>query len=115
MEFNHLHHIPLEALRNRLMLLHHFSDLVCSSLAMFDLHPRAREHVGQGSSVALDALRGVLIPSGKVSYLLKNERRGCGAASGWGWGTVGEEYDVRVFWVGECCLLAMLVQVTVLN
>lgn len=66
MEFNHLQHIPLGALRNRLMLLHHFSELVCSSIALFDLQPRLREPIGQGTSVALDALRGVLIPSGKV-------------------------------------------------
>ena len=68
MEFNHLQHIPLGSLRNRLMLLHHFSDLVCSSIALFDLQPRVKDHLGQGPLVALDPLRGVLIPSGKVSY-----------------------------------------------
>ena len=67
MEFNHLQLIPLDSLRNRLMLLHHFSELVCSSLPMFDLEPRVKEHVGQAPLVALDALRGILIPSGKVS------------------------------------------------
>ena len=66
MEYNHLQSIFLGTLRNRLMLLHHFSDLVCSSLAMFDLQPRLKEHAGQESLVALDSLRGVLIPSGKV-------------------------------------------------
>lgn len=66
MEFNHLQQIPLGALRNRLMLLHHFSELVCSSIALFDLQPRVKELLGQGPAVALDALRGVLIPSGKV-------------------------------------------------
>lgn len=66
MEFNHLQLIPLGALRNRLMLLHHFSELVCSSIALFDLQPRVKDHLGQESLVALDALRGVLIPSGKV-------------------------------------------------
>ena len=66
MELNHLQHIPMGSLRNRLMLLHHFSELVCSSLPLFDLQPRSREHVGQEPFVALDALRGVLIPSGKV-------------------------------------------------
>ena len=66
MEFNHLQLIPLGALRNRLMLLHHFSELVCTSLAMFDLQPQVKEHAGQEPLVALDALRGVLIPSGKV-------------------------------------------------
>jgi len=49
------------------MLLHHFSELVCSSIALFDLQPRIKDHLGQGPLVALDALRGVLIPSGKVS------------------------------------------------
>lgn len=66
MEYNHLQSIFLGTLRNRLMLLHHFSDLVCSSLAMFDLQPRLKEHAGQEPLVALDSLRGVLIPSGKV-------------------------------------------------
>lgn len=67
MEFNHLQLIPLGSLRNRLMLLHHFSELVCSSIALFDLQPRIKDHLGQGPLVALDALRGVLIPSGKAS------------------------------------------------
>lgn len=67
MEFNHLQMIPLGSLRNRLMLLHNFSELVCSSLPMFDLQPRVKEHDGQDPLVALDALRGVLIPSGKVT------------------------------------------------
>ena len=67
MEFNHLQLIPLGSLRNRLMLLHHFSELVCSSIALFDLQPRIKDHLGQGTLVALDALRGVLIPSGKAS------------------------------------------------
>ena len=49
------------------MLLHHFSELVCSSIALFDLQPRIKDHLGQGTLVALDALRGVLIPSGKAS------------------------------------------------
>ena len=66
MELNHLQHIPMGSLRNRLMLLHHFSELVCSSLPLFDLQPRSREHVEQEPFVALDALRAVLIPSGKV-------------------------------------------------
>lgn len=67
MEFNHLQLIPLGSLRNRLMLLHQFSELVCSSIALFDLQPRIKDHLGQGPLVALDALRGVLIPSGKAS------------------------------------------------
>lgn len=56
------------------MLLHHFSELVCSSLAMFDLQPRVKEHAEQGSLVALDALRGVLIPSGKVRTRARHSR-----------------------------------------
>lgn len=67
MEFNHLQLIPLGSLRSRLMLLHHFSELVCSSIALFYLQPRIKDHLGQGPLVALDALRGVLIPAGKVS------------------------------------------------
>ncbi|XP_068720941.1 E3 ubiquitin-protein ligase HERC2-like [Montipora capricornis] len=71
LEFNHLQAIPMGSLRNRLMLLHHFSELVCSSLPMFDLQPRDREHIGQEPLVALDALRGVLIPSGKEAAFRK--------------------------------------------
>ena len=66
MEYNHLQTIPLQALRNRLMLLHHFSDLFCTSLPQFDLQPPRKEDSAHGPLVGLDTLRGVLIPSGKV-------------------------------------------------
>ena len=77
MEYNHLQPIPLPALRNRLMLLHHFSDLFCTSLPQFDLQPPQKDD--SGPLVGLDTLRGVLIPSGKVtiqcrSYILNGKR-----------------------------------------
>ena len=67
MEYNLLQHVPMAALRNRLVLLHHFSQLFCTSLALFDLQPKAPDTSGPHDSlVALDTLRGVLLPSGKV-------------------------------------------------
>jgi len=41
---------------------------------MFDLQPRVKEHAEQGSLEALDALRGVLIPSGKVRTRARHSR-----------------------------------------
>ena len=66
MEYNHLQSLSLGAQRNRLILLHHFSELFCASLALFDLQPKMQEAIGYGTLVALDTLRGVLLPSGKV-------------------------------------------------
>ena len=66
MEYNHLQCLSLGAQRNRLILLHHFSELFCASLALFDLQPKMQEAIGYGTLVALDTLRGVLLPSGKV-------------------------------------------------
>lgn len=96
MEFNHLVNQGMPALRNRLVLLHHFSDLFCPSLPMFHLQDSPRLGatlyagsdmaaasegggrilgVGMGSVVVekqedtttgLDALRGVLVSSAKV-------------------------------------------------
>ena len=73
----------MSSLRNRLVLLHHFSDLFCPSLPMFHLQdtPSLRAGMlaigggGLGShlvevheevTTGLDALRGVLVSSAKV-------------------------------------------------
>ncbi len=71
MEYNQVQHIPIPVLRNRLVLLHHFSDLFCPSIAMFDLeHSMAERDAGAGHADGvggLDLLRGVLVSAAKVS------------------------------------------------
>ncbi len=68
MEYNHLNSLDIYALRNRLVLLHHFSDLFCPSIAMFDLEHSMAEKDTSGSAMGLDLLRGVLVSSAKVSW-----------------------------------------------
>uniref|UniRef100_A0A8C0GP25 E3 ubiquitin-protein ligase HERC2 n=1 Tax=Chelonoidis abingdonii TaxID=106734 RepID=A0A8C0GP25_CHEAB len=65
MEYNHLQEIPIIALRNRLLLLHHISELFCPCIPMFDLEGHLDE-TGQGPSIGFDTLRGILISQGKV-------------------------------------------------
>lgn len=65
MEYNHLQEIPIIALRNRLLLLHHISELFCPCIPMFDLEGRLGQ-TGHGPSVGFDTLRGILISQGKV-------------------------------------------------
>lgn len=69
MEYSHLQDLPVVALRNRLLLLHHVSELFCPCIPMFDLEGALGE-AGLGPSVGFDTLRGILISQGKV----------CGAA-----------------------------------
>ncbi|XP_048589232.1 E3 ubiquitin-protein ligase HERC2 isoform X2 [Nematostella vectensis] len=71
MEYNHLQHIPLAATRNRLILLHEFSELFCTSVTLFDLDPGHEETLDYGPLVGLDTLRGVLIPSNKETAFRK--------------------------------------------
>lgn len=66
MEYNHLQEIPIVALRNRLLLLHHLSELFCPCIPMFDLEGALGE-AGLGPSVGFDTLRGILISQGKVT------------------------------------------------
>ncbi|KAG2456459.1 HERC2 ligase, partial [Polypterus senegalus] len=70
MEYNHLQEIPVIALRNRLLLLHHISELFCPCIPMFDLEGRLGE-TGQGPSVGFDTLRGILISQGKEAAFRK--------------------------------------------
>lgn len=65
MEYNHLQEINIMALRNRLLLLHHISELFCPCIPMFDLEGRLGQ-TGHGPSVGFDTLRGILISQGKV-------------------------------------------------
>nr|XP_032812660.1 E3 ubiquitin-protein ligase HERC2 isoform X4 [Petromyzon marinus] len=68
MEYNHLQELAMVALRNRLVLLHHFSDLFCPCISMFDLEGQLGE---LGPLVGLDMLRGILISSGKETAFRK--------------------------------------------
>ena len=54
-------------LRNRLVLLHHFSDLFCPSIPMFDLETTMVDRTTMISTMGLDDLRGVMVSSAKVS------------------------------------------------
>jgi len=65
MEYNHLQELPVPALRNRLLLLHHLSELLCPCIPMFHLEGRPGQR-GLGPSVGFDSLRGILISQGKV-------------------------------------------------
>lgn len=69
MEYNHLQEIAVIGLRNRLLLLHHISELFCPCIPMFDLEGRLGE-TGHGVSVGFDTLRGILISQGKVRIFL---------------------------------------------
>ena len=75
MEYNHLQHIPIPVLRNRLVLLHHFSDLFCPCIPMFDLsndcaQTASKAAVG-GAPMGADLLRGVLVSSAKEAAFRK--------------------------------------------
>ena len=66
MEYSHLHNIPTITLRNRLIMLHHFSEMFCSTFPMFDLIPAQSGDKPNVLQVNLDTLRAVLVSSVKV-------------------------------------------------
>ena len=75
MEFSYLQSVPMPVLRNRLILLHHFSNQFCKSLSLFSLHSSRHGESGivsgggggdGGGSEGFDRLRGVLVSSAKV-------------------------------------------------
>ncbi|XP_054644739.1 E3 ubiquitin-protein ligase HERC2 isoform X2 [Dunckerocampus dactyliophorus] len=70
MEYNHLQEIPIMGLRNRLLLLHHISELFCPCIPMFDLEGRLGQ-TGHGPSLGFDTLRGILISQGKEAAFRK--------------------------------------------
>jgi E3 ubiquitin-protein ligase HERC2 len=61
LEYDLVRDFPLPTLRNRLVLLHHFSELFCPGVAMFPID-------GEGS---LDKLRGILVSSTKEATFRK--------------------------------------------
>ena len=67
MEYSHLHNIPPVTLRNRLILLHHFSEMFCSTFPMFNLMPVQSTDKSNVLQVNLDTLRAVLVSSIKVT------------------------------------------------
>ena len=76
MEYNHLQLVPINILRNRLVLLHHFSDLFCPCIPMFDLEQTQEYELGGGGVSGggvggPDALRGVLVSSAKETAFRK--------------------------------------------
>ncbi|XP_077868707.1 E3 ubiquitin-protein ligase HERC2-like [Saccoglossus kowalevskii] len=70
MEYNLLQDIGISVLRNRLVLLHNFSELFCPCIPMFDLQGKAEDSDG-GPSVGMDALRSLLVSSGKEAAFRK--------------------------------------------
>ena len=58
-------------LRNRLIMLHHFSDLFCKSLTLFGMQPKATESSGthEGAFEGFDQLRSLLVSSSKVGSI----------------------------------------------
>jgi len=69
MEYDLLKDIPIKTLRNRLILLHHFSDIFCPNVSMFLLgHEEATEKI-----VGFDTnkLRGLLVSTVKEGTFKK--------------------------------------------
>ncbi|XP_048243824.1 E3 ubiquitin-protein ligase HERC2-like isoform X1 [Haliotis rufescens] len=71
MEYNHLMGLEVTTLRNRLVLLHHFSDLFCPSIPMFDMQDGGRDEEIGDAATGLDALRGVLVSTAKETSFRK--------------------------------------------
>lgn len=68
MEFSQLQQFPLPVLRDRLILLQHFSNIFSKSITLFDLH-HSNELSSQDTEVGFDTLRGIIHSSSKVSLL----------------------------------------------
>ena len=74
MEFNHLQTIPMLVLRNRLIMLHYFSNMFCKSLTLFGLQSRHSETAPgghEGVFEGFDRLRSILLSSAKVNLVDK--------------------------------------------
>lgn len=67
MEYDLIKDMPMVTLRNRLMMLHHFSELVCPLVAMFPLG----ELPTASQASRLDQLRGVLVYTAKEATFRK--------------------------------------------
>ena len=94
MEFNHLQPIPIPVMRNRLIVLHHLSNLFCKSLTLFGLqfrHSDAAAGGHEGVFEGFDSLRSLLLSSAKVwrkhhivSLVIGVRRRNGGGGGGIG-------------------------------
>lgn len=71
MEYNQLQNISIIVLRNRLVLLHHFSDLFCPSIPMFDLQDKPEPEYLEENTTGLNKLRGILVSSAKETAFRK--------------------------------------------
>ncbi|XP_033111225.1 E3 ubiquitin-protein ligase HERC2-like [Anneissia japonica] len=75
MEYNLLKDIDIVVLRNRLVLLYHFSELFCPSISMFDLHSKLKAgpsvNCDSFDMIGIDSLRGLLVSSGKEAAFRK--------------------------------------------
>jgi E3 ubiquitin-protein ligase HERC2 len=67
MEYDLVRDITMVTLRNRLILLHHFSELVCPLVAMFPLG----ELPNTSHTTRLDQLRGILVSTAKEATFRK--------------------------------------------
>jgi len=70
MEYNHLQGIDISVLRNRLVLLHNFSELFCPCIPMMHLQ-EGGDSTRDDLSTGLDALRGILVSSAKEAAFRK--------------------------------------------
>ena len=68
-EFDLLKEIPMEAIKNRLILLHHFSDLICQCITMFDINSNSEDP--NGGDPTVDRLREILVSSAKETAFKK--------------------------------------------
>ena len=71
MEYNHLQCMEIPVLRNRLVLLHHFSDHFCPCIPMFELDQSVEEMEGVIAHGGPDTMRGVLVSTAKETAFRK--------------------------------------------
>ena len=67
MEFDLLRNIPMNVLRNRLILLHHFSGLFCKLLTLFGIQSNLEANLQGATIEGFDHLRSILMSSAKVT------------------------------------------------
>ena len=71
LEFNYLQNLSLYMLKNRLVLLHHFSNVFCKSLPLFNLSQLRISSDSVECDLDLDCLRCIIFLSAKVKPLLE--------------------------------------------
>lgn len=79
MEFSHLQSISMPVLRNRLIMLHHFSDLFCKSLTLFGMQPKYTDLSASHETAfeSFDQLRSLLVSSSKVNIYYNYHNTPC--------------------------------------